>query len=188
MVSQIPSPTERPPEEDIATGWRAGLRAIKGELVRGSLGEVPEALERIAAVIDVLNAAGDRAVVRMPDGREYTAFGYPDLVRNASKVLLIRTGEPIAEVVALHRWPSRVGVCVEGEGGIVPSADLDPSPISEERTGRPFEGLGQLFAVEGASIYVLQGKKVAQFDGRELTPGWPVASALGTLFLHWSQR
>lgn len=188
MVTQIPSPTERPPEEDIATGWRAGLRAIKGEVVRGSLGDVPESLERVAAVMDVLNAAGDRAVVRLPDGREYTAFGYPDLVRNASKVLLVRAGDPVAEVVALHRWPTRVGICVEGEGGIVPSADLDPGPVAEERTGHSFEGLGQLFAVEGASIYLLQGKKVAQFDGRELATGWPLASALGTLFLHWSQR
>jgi hypothetical protein len=138
--------------------------------------------------MDVLHAAGDRAQFVLPDGRAYTAFGYPDLVRNNSKVLLVREGSPTAEVVALHRWPKRVGVCVEGEGGILPSADLDPGPIAEERTGTPYEGAGQLFAVENASIYVVQGRKVAQFDGRNVADGWPLASALGTLLLHWSQR
>ena len=38
------------------------------------------------------------------------------------------------------------------------------------------------------SVYMLQGRKVAQFDGRNVTDGWPLASAVGTLLLHWSQR
>lgn len=188
MVSQIPTLTERPPEPEIATGWRAGLRALKGEVRRGSLGEIPEGIERIAAAVDVLNAAGDRATVVLEDGREYTAFGYPDLVRNASKVLLVRAGDPIAEIVALHRWPKQVGICVDGDGGVLPSADLEPGPIAEERTGTPFEGEGRLFAVEAASVYVLQGRKVAHFDGRNTADGWPISSAIGTLLLHWSQR
>ncbi|MFN7145451.1 MAG: molybdenum cofactor biosynthesis protein B, partial [Myxococcota bacterium] len=187
MVSQLPSP-ERPPEDDIATGWRAGLRALGGELKRGSYGEIPEAIERLAPAMDVLNAAGDRAVVVLPDGRAYAAFGFPDLQRNASKVLLVREGEPFAEVIALHRWPKRVGICVEGDDSPLPSADLDPGPVAEERTGAPYTGPGRLFAVEGGSVYVLQGKKVAQFDGRNVADGWPLASAVGTLLLHWSQR
>lgn len=187
MITQFPTP-ERPPEDDIATGWRAGLRALGGEVKRGAYGEIPESVERLAPAMDVLNAAGDRAVVVLPDGREYAAFGYPDLQRNASKVLLVREGAPFAEVIALHRWPKRVGICVEGDDSPLPSADLDPGPVAEERTGAPYTGAGQLFAVEGGSIYVLQGKKVAQFDGRNVADGWPVASAVGTLLLHWSQR
>jgi molybdenum cofactor biosynthesis protein B len=188
LVSQMVNTAERPPEEDIATGWRAGLRALGGELRRGSFGEIPESVERIAAAMDVLNAATDRATVVLPDGRSYAAFGYPDLVRNGSKVLLVREAEPFAEIVALHRWPVRVGTCVEGDDGIAPSSDLDPGPVSQERTGAPFPGVGSLFAVEGASVYVLQGRKVAQFDGRNVADGWPLASAVGTLLLHWSQR
>lgn len=188
MVEQILKGAERPPEEDIATGWRAGLRALGGELRRGSFGVIPESVERIAAAMDVLNAATDRATIVFPDGRSYAAFGYPDLVRNASKVILVRDAEPFAEIVALHRWPLRVGTCVEGNDGINPSSELDPGPVSEERTGAPFPGVGTLFAVEAASVYVLQGRKVAQFDGRNVADGWPLASAVGTLLLHWSQR
>ncbi len=187
MVTQMPS-AERPPEEDIGSGWRAGLRALGGTMSRASYGEIPESLERIAAAVNVLEAAGDRAMITLANGTAYAAFGYPDLVRNSSKVLLVREGTPTAEVVALHRWPSRVGICCEGDDGVVPSAELDPGPIAEERTGVPFQGLGQLFAVEGGSIYILQGRKVAQFDGRNVADGWPVASAIGTLLLHWSQR
>jgi molybdenum cofactor biosynthesis protein B len=188
LVTQRPGAGERPAEEDIATGWRAGMRALGGELRRVSQGEIPESLERIAAAMDVLHAAGDRALFVLPDGREYTAFGYPDLVRNGSKVLLVREGAPVAEVVALHRWPRRVGICIEGDDGVLPSADLAPGPVAEERTGAAFDGTGQLFAVESASIYVLQGRRVAQFDGRNIADGWPMTSAIGTLLLHWSQR
>jgi hypothetical protein len=103
-------------------------------------------------------------------------------------VLLVRDGEPFPEVVALHRWPRTVGICAASEDGVVPSSELDPGPVAEERTGAPYTGPGQLFAVEGASIYVLQGRKVAQFDGRNVADGWPLASAVGSLLLHWSQR
>lgn len=178
----------RPAEEEIATGWLAGMRALKGQLRRGSLGEIPSALERFAPVVDVLRAAGDRAEVVLPNGRVYAAFGYPDLVRNASKVILVGEGSPIAEIVALHRWPRRVGVCVEGDDGVLPSADLDPAPVAMERTGAPFDGAGQLFAVEMASIYVSDSRRVAQWDGRALSVAEPTTSMLGTLLLHWSQR
>lgn len=187
-VEMIGEGTARPEEPEIGTGWRAGLRGIKGEVDRSSRGEIPEAFERVAPAMDVLNAAGDRAVVKLADGRRYTAFGYPDLVRNASKVLLVRDAEPYPEVVALHRWPRLVGICAEGDDGIVPSADLDPAPIAAERTGAPYPGSGSLFAVESASIYVREGKKISTWDGRELTGGWPIASCIGTLLLHWSQR
>ncbi len=188
LVSQMSTESERPMEPEIATGWRAGMRALKGEIRRGALGEIPEGIERIAAAMDVLDAAGDRALFVLPDGREYAAFGYPDLVRNGSKVLLVGMGAPVGEVVALHRWPRRVGICVEGEAGIAPSADLDPGPVAMQVTGVPFEGAGQLFAVEAGSVYVLQGRKVAEFDGRNVADGWPMSAAIGSLLLHWSQR
>lgn len=178
----------RPDEPEIATGWRAGLRGLRGELRRSTLGEIPPALERVASAMDVLNSAGERCLFVLPDGREYTAFGFPDLVRNASKVLLVRDAEPFPEVVALHRWPKRVGLCAEGDEGLVPSSDLDPGPVAEERTGTPWNGSFPLFAVEAASIYLRDGRRVRMWDGRTLSEGEPVASCVGTLLLHWSQR
>ncbi|MFZ5480990.1 MAG: MogA/MoaB family molybdenum cofactor biosynthesis protein [Myxococcota bacterium] len=178
----------RPEEQEIASGWKAGLRGLQGEIKRNTMGEIPETLERYAAVMDVLNAAGERAVVALPGGVEYAAFGYPDLQRNASKVLLVREAEPWGEIVALHRWPRRVGLCAAVEDGVLPSADLDPGPVAALRTGVPYQGSGQLFAVENASVYVTDGKRVSQWDGRNLAGAEPVGTVLASLLLHWSQR
>ncbi len=143
-------------------------------------------------VVVVLNSAGTRALVRLADGREYGAWGFPDLARRSSKVLLIREAEPIAEVIALHRWPNLVGLCAE-EGGVLPDATLALGSFTEDRTGRAYEGPGQLFAVEGKTVWIEHQRKVFKWDGtanaaRAQAGAEPLSSALATLILTWSGR
>lgn len=175
----------------IASGWEAGLRSLHGAIERGQP-EIPEALLRMQPVVDVLNSAGTRAVVRLPDGREYGAWGFPDLARRSSKVLLVREAEPVAEVIALHRWPNLVGLCAD-EGGVLPDATLALASFTEDRCGRAYEGPGQLFAVEGKTVWIEHQRKVFKWDGsttpaRAQAAAEPVSSALGTLILIWSGR
>jgi hypothetical protein len=141
----------------------------------------------MAAVVDVFNSAGERAVVRFEGRDAYAAYGFPDLVRAGSKVLLVREAAPYAEIVALHRWPRRVGLCGEGEG-ILPPADLEPSIAAEERTGDPGRLEGALLAVESEAVWVEGGRKARRWDGRRLGEPMPVSTALGSLVLDWSQR
>lgn len=182
----MPVSTQDNPVVAPANTWLAALEKLGGKLERGRAVEIPEALTRMAAVVDVLNTAGERAVVRMERGGTYLAFGFPDLRRAASKVLLVREAEPIAEIVALHRWPKVVGVCAEGEG-IVPGADLDPAFVAEERVGHRAELPGALLAVEGEALWVVHGRTARRYDGR-LSEPQPLSTAIGSLVLDWSQR
>ncbi|MSP56276.1 MAG: molybdenum cofactor biosynthesis protein MoaB [Myxococcales bacterium] len=175
----------------IASGWEAGLRALFGVVERRQP-EIPESLSRMQAVVDVLNSAGTRATVRLQDGAVYGAWGFPDLSRRGSKVLLVREAEPVAEIVALHRWPSPAGVCCEG-GGVLPDATLALASFTEDRTGRAYEGAGGLFAVDGNVVWILLGRKLIRWDGRKteaaaLAAAEPVSSALATMVLGWSGR
>lgn len=172
------------PEAELATGWLAAMRALNGTLKRGYV-EIPEALEKIAAVADVLNAAGERGELTLGDGRVYFAFGYPDLSRNASKVLILREGE-LFEIIALHRWPKRVGTCTEAS--LTPTIHQSTEVVTEAYTDGAYTGNGVLFAVEGSIVYIRDGRKVAQWDGKKLSPWLPQNSTLSTLVLHWSQR
>lgn len=187
-LQPMPASGERRPELELPTGWRAGLRALGATLSPQRSVELPESLQKMAAVMDVLHSAGERAIATLPDGREYQVFGFPDLVRNSSKVLMVRDAWPYPEVVALHRWPRRVGICAEEKDGILPSSTSEPSSFSLERTGRPYLGPGTLFAVESTSIYLLDRRKVAQWDGRRNGSWDPVNSMMGTLVLYWSQK
>lgn len=182
---------ERMDAPPIASGWEAGLRSLHGTVERAQP-EIPDALLRMQPVVDVLNSAGTRAVVRLADGREYGAWGFPDLARRGSKVLLVREAEPIAEVIALHRWPGLAGLCAE-EGGVLPDATLALPSFTEDRTGRAYEGPGQLFAVDGTAVWISHQKKVFKWDGtrseaQAQASAEPLSSALATLVLSWAGR
>ena len=178
---KVAEPAETPP------GWRKGLETLGGVLRKGAWVELPEALERVAPVQNVLDSAGEQGEVRTPEGRVWAAYGFPDLERPASKVLLVRPGEPYAEIVALHRAPRLVGLVAEGDG-VLPSADLDPTALCVERTGRPAPNWGSLFAVEADAVYLLRDQKVWRWDGRKETELGRPTQALATLLLQWSQR
>jgi hypothetical protein len=171
-----------------AAGWPSALAARGATLDTGAWPALPEGLARLAPVRNVLESAGQFGRVTLPDGTGYVACGFPDLLRPQSKVLLVREGDPQPEVVALHRHPRRVGVVVFGDDGYLPSADLDPDPVAEERTGRALPEWGTLFAVEAAAVLVTRGGRVWRWDGRKEEDMGTPTQAMASLVLRWSQR
>jgi molybdenum cofactor biosynthesis protein B len=165
-------------------GWQAGLAALGGTLARGAPFDPPERLPQGA--IDVLASAGERAMLTTPDGVRWTVFGFPDLSRPAAKVLLVRAAEPLAEVVALHRWPARVGLCAD-DPSFLPARDALAGE-SAARCGAPCPQEGALVAVEAASLLVASGTRAARWDGRSLGEAAPTSSTIASLVLQWSQR
>ncbi len=186
-VTTLPD-VERPAYDDVATGWMAFSREVDGRVLPFGNAEIPDALARIPAVMDVLGSGASRARLRARDGREWLLFGFPDLTRPGAKVIAVREALPVAEIVALHRWPQRVGVCAEVDDGPLPKAGTAPEAESNERTGRAYEGEGTLFAVDASIVYVQERRWVRRWDGKKLGPEDNVGSALGTLILGWSQR
>lgn len=184
-VSQILAAPPKEDKEELATGWEAGIRAMKGEL-RKSWPSVPDAFERLAASRDVLDGAGQRAEVVNGEGRRFGAFGYPDLNRVDARVLLVAEGEPVPEVIALHRHPRAVGTVTEGGALNLPTRDA--TALAERITGRAAPGGGDLFAVEGDAVYLLRDRKVVRWDGKREQDQGTVSQALASLMLRWTQR
>lgn len=174
--------------DEPSPGWQRGLAALGGTLDTDAWPALPEGLARLAPVRNVLENAGQIGLVTLQDGATYVACGFPDLLRPASKVLLVREGDPQPEIVALHRHPRKVGVLVFGDGGFLPSADLDPDPVSEDITGSPLGEWGTLFAVEGDAVYVSRSGRISRFDGRRETDVGTASQAMASLVLRWSQR
>ncbi len=186
-VTTLPD-VERPAYDDVATGWMAFSRELEARVLPFGNAEIPDALARIPAVMDVLGSASSRARLRASDGREWLLFGFPDLTRPSSKVIAVREALPVAEILALHRWPQRVGVCAELDDSPLSQAGISPVMESTERTGRAYEGDGTLFAVDGSAVYVQERRWVRKWDGKKLGPEDNLGSALATLILGWSQR
>ena len=181
--SVVPMDDEPAPTE--ALPWLATLAELGGRLDRKGRCELPPSIAKSAPVLEVLNTAGERGTTSI-DGQTYGVYGFPDLRRATSKVLLIGPGEPIGEVVALHRLPAQVGVCRNG-GGVLPSSGR-LGRTCEELTGQDYPERGRLLAIDGAVVYVREGESVYSWDGRRRKPEGSMQATLASLLLGWSQR
>lgn len=172
-----------PPETE-AGPWQAALAARGGVLNRDRWYALPDALEEVAAAREVLEGAGERAVVAMPDGREIGAFGFPDLRRPSSKVLLVAMTRGVLEVAALHRHPSAVGIV--GRATILKADDTEEE--ARRRTGLPTPYGGMLFAVDHKTVYIERDGQVYRWDGSREHDEGSEAQATASLLLRWSSR
>ncbi|MFT5582690.1 MAG: hypothetical protein ACI9VR_000266 [Cognaticolwellia sp.] len=165
--------------------WRKALAQLGGSLDIGAREPLPAAIGKSAPVLEVLNSAGEQGVVDI-DGERYGAYGWPDLRRSGAKVLLLGAGEPLAEVIALHRLPARHGICRRG-GGLLPSTGR-MGRTSVEVTGEDYPDNGRLFAVDHDAIFVMDGQCVHRWDGRRQTAQGSPSACMASLMLTWSQK
>jgi hypothetical protein len=96
-------------------------------------------------------------------------------------------GHDAFEVLALHRHPSPTGTCTPS-GRSTPASDLLPGPVCVAHTGRAPSAGGELFAVEGRTVYLKRGTAVFAWDGRQERTMGTTSQALASLVLRWSNR
>ena len=179
----IPMPV--PTEEIAPTGWAAFVRAVGGE-VHERRPSIPGVVTAVAPVLTVLQQAGSAAVLETRDGVLYGLFGYPDLTSNRSKVLAVRDGGAHGEILALHRFPTLTGTCVQG--GAVPYRDkvVDACEVTVGKA--PDETEGRVFAVQGDAVFIERGDRVYKWDGRRERDEGRSKQVIASLVLHWSRR
>lgn len=189
-VGQGSDPEASDEEEAVpARGWKAAVAALKAEVHIGRREDLPEPIENLAPVVNVLHTAGEVGTLRLPSGRRYGLYGWPDLRRPGSKVLAVSWGEPLAEVVVLHRHPHPVGTIIEGDLGLLPPADSDVADAATRATGRaPSDTSGQLFALESDTVWILRGRRVFKWDGRRERDDGNAKQVLASLTLRWSNH
>jgi molybdopterin biosynthesis enzyme MoaB len=176
-------------EDTHASGWKRAVYELKATVDFDARVPLPEVLEAFAPARDVVHRAGETATMKLEDGRAYSLWGWPDLRRPTSKVLAIGSGSPLGEVLALHRYPGQTGVCIDGDGGVLPSRDSGVAAICEAVCGKePADTSGVVFAVSSEAVWIERGKEVIRWDGsRESREGY-TKQALGSLVLRWSNR
>lgn len=178
-----------PAEDTQDLGWMRAVAELGGEVLVGEREPLPIPIEKLSPVLNVLETAGEVAVLRLAGGERFSLWGWPDLRRPQSKVLAIGWGEPLAEVLALHRFPVPTGTCIEGSYGNLASSHEPVGPVCEKVTGRaPPDTSGQLFAMTGDVVWILRGNKVIRWDGRAERDDGNPKQVLATLILDWHAR
>jgi molybdenum cofactor biosynthesis protein B len=186
-IGQGEPPT--PDDPPAASGWQAALMAMGGQLIDDAWPTLPDPLAAHAGARNVFERAGQNGVVQLSDGQRFAAYGYPDLLRPTSKVLLTADGGRGDFVVALHRYPSAVGILGHGAPSHLPAPDSRVGPAADSRFDRtPDNPDAALFAVEPKAVYYEEDGRVHSFDGRESTVEGTPGQVGATLVLRWSQR
>jgi hypothetical protein len=177
------------PEVRPLGAWQCAAQAMGGEVARGGWVEIPEEVEKIAPVVDVLHKAGERGTLKLPSGRSYALFGFPDLHHPSSKVLAIASGSPFAEILALHRHPVPTGTCIDEAFGQVARRAQPVAAVAEAVTGRPpKDASGLLFAVQGGSVFIERAGRAIRYDGQRERDEGTLKQALAFLVLDWASR
>jgi len=170
-------------------GWRAAIAALEGEMLPiGERVPLPEVLERLAPVANVLHTAGQLGGFKLPSGRKYGLYGWPDLTRPSSKVIAVAEGYPWGSALALHRHPVPTGLCAHVEVWVPKNKASVEDACAQLSERMPKDLSGDLFAVQGNAVWILQGGRVMMWDGRHLKSEGTEKQALARLFLHWSQK
>jgi hypothetical protein len=188
-TQDLPTEASGAAGDGLPQGWLRAVHEIGGEVTHGGYPTLPDDLEKIAPVIDVLHTSGERGSLKLPSGRTYALFGWPDLQTSRSKVLAIGWGSPFAEILALHRYPVKTGLCVDEAHGLLPRRSDPVAGICEAVAGRaPRDTTGQLFAVQGDAVWIQRGTRAVKWDGAREVDDGTLKQALASLVHHWSQR
>ena len=191
LDTAAPDLEERPPSDEAvpASGWKRAVYDLDAEVITTTREDLPQPIETLAPVLNVLHTAGEQAVLKLPNGRKYSLWGFPDLQRPGSKVLAVGWGGPLAEVLALHRHPVQTGTCIDSARGLCPQRPGHIGDVAEAITGRrPGDEDGALFAVEGDAVYIQRDNTVYKWDGRREQNAGNPKQALASLVLGWSNR
>ncbi len=194
QVDLVEHGTAEAPEQaeivSISAGWKGALEALGATVDAGRFHSPPAAMAAIDPVRNVLESAGQVGTATLEDGTTYGLFGYPDLLRPASKVLLVMDSGPLGAAIALHRHPRQVGLAAAPGQAVLGHAHSRAGleRIAQEVTGGPWDFDGQLFAVEGDRVYAVADDRVSSWDGRRERLEGTTGSAMASLMLRWSQR
>jgi molybdenum cofactor biosynthesis protein B len=173
---------------DLPSGWQRAIYEVSGKLTKGGWPPIPEELEKVQPVMDILHGAGQKGLLELPGGRTYSIFGFPDLEANNSKVIAMADAYPLPEIVVLSRYPVLTGVLVD-TGGLLPSRRDDVAATCEAITGRvPKDRSGQLMAVQGDAVWIARGTRAIKWDGNRETDDGTIKQALATMLLSWVSR
>ncbi len=188
-VVEAPAPEDEQDAETPLSAWQQALLALDPDWKRTDCPELPAVLASNDGLRNVLDSAMQRGSL-VHEGQTYGLYGFPDLLRPSSKVLLVGPGEPFGTIVALHRHPRQVGALCRWGQALPgwPNTGNDPARVGGELTGHAYPGEGHLFAIETDRILVLEGTRVHSWDGRRRRDEGSPASALASLALRWSGR
>jgi molybdenum cofactor biosynthesis protein B len=168
----------------ITTGWKAVLAERRMSLDRDRAVAMPSAIARTTILQTIVQRAGDQCAVIVEGEDPGVLLGWPDLIHDEARVLFVRGGRPFGEVTALH-LPAHGLVPREGSWL---GAPVDLELVSTRWTGRPYPAEGDLFAVEGDRVYVIEAGRISSWDGETLREEGDPEEVAGRLVRGWTAQ
>ena len=179
-----------------SSGWKHQVSSLNAKVIEDSWPKISASLSNIPPVKQILESAGRSRYLSFQDG-QFSIYGYPDLIRDSSKVLAVRHIGGLPEVVALHRFPAFVAFGIREDS---PKC-LHKYVNATQDTYNKYQvhllsldfSLAQAVGIEGENILFSRNNEIFRYRPSKNALGkveslGTIAQALSTLFLHWSQQ
>ncbi len=178
------------------SGWKHHVSSLNAEIVEESWPKISASLSNIPPVKQILESAGRSRYLSFEDG-QFSIYGYPDLIRDSSKVLAVRHIGGLPEVIALHRFPTFVAFGIREDSPqclhkYVNATQDTYNKYQDHLLSLDFS-LSQAVGIEGENLLFSRNNEIFRYRPSKNALGkieslGTIAQALSTIFLHWSQQ
>ena len=179
-VTRVENPITEPPP---SSRWNTILDTLGLNRLHQRQ-NLPLFIQENAAAADVLRSTTAHDTAQNEHGIVFHLYGFPDLLRPTSRVILIA---PDGGIVALHRGLTTTGINTpDTESFLLSRKSI--TEISLERTNAIPPQKKNLFALDHKMLYFSTDREIISWDGRKRQSVGQAKQVLASLLLHWSQR
>jgi molybdenum cofactor guanylyltransferase len=166
------------------TAWSELFSQIEATIDDESWPQLPEILSRAAPIRNIFEQAGSWRTIQIQES-SFSIYGFPDLHRRSSKLLLVRPQFPLPQIISLHNHPQRFALGLLGEC----TGFLEPYRAAQvqlfERLSHDQQTLEQCVGIEGDKLLFLENRQFYRWNGHTKEELGTFAQALPTLLLSW---
>ncbi len=176
--------TQAESSNSTATAWSELFTDINATIDDESWPQLPEILSRVAPIRNIFEQAGSWRTIHIQEN-PFSIYGFPDLHRRSSKLLLVKPQFPLPQIISLHNHPQRFAIGLLGDctGFLEPYRAAQIQLFEHISTDRQL--LEQCVGIEGDRLLFLENRQFYRWNGRTKEDLGTFAQALPTLLLSW---
>ena len=176
--------TEKGAGSGSATTWKETFESLGATIDEDSWPKLPKLFEQTPAIRNIFEQAGAWRTINI-QGEQFSIYGFPDLLRKSSKLLLVRPQFPLPQVLTFHNYPQASIIGLDKDH----SAFLKPIRASQQRlfssTNNSTLSLENCVGIDGARLLFLENRQFYRWNGKKKESLGDFKQALPTLLLSW---
>ncbi|MBM76426.1 MAG: hypothetical protein CMK59_13555 [Proteobacteria bacterium] len=166
--------------------WKEHFEELEAKIDEDSWPKLPKLFSQTPAIRNVFEQAGSWKTIDIK-GESFSIYGFPDLLRRGSKLLLVRPQSPLPQILTFHNYPqsSIVGLQKDGSSFLEPIRKRQKELYSKLNNESLNLNMDNCVGIDGSKLIFLENRVFFRWDGQRKEALGDFKQALPTLLLSW---